>query len=329
MKSLADEGITSVKLYMTYGFKIDDGGFFRVLRRAKELGVTVCVHAENDGVITLLREEAGAAGHVSPPWHPRTRPPETEAEAVSRAIHLARLAGDAPLYIVHLTYAQALAHIRTARAQGQRHLYAETCPQYLLLDDSVYDTSPLTALGYIMCPPLRTPADNVALWTALNSDIDTVATDHCPFMLESQKLHFATAGTGNTADIDFRRCPSGAPGVEERLALLYSEGVVSGRITLRRFVELCSTNPAKRFGLYPKKGTLAPGSDADVLLWDPAARRTLHAAALHSNVDYTPYEGIPVAGTPHTVISRGEVIVAKGEFCGKAGRGQFVKRERV
>jgi dihydropyrimidinase len=326
MKSLADEGITSVKLYMTYGFKIDDAGFFRVLRRAKELGVTVCVHAENDGVIALLREEAGAAGHVSPKWHPRTRPPDTEAEAVSRAIHLARLAGDAPLYIVHLTNAQALAHIRAARAKGQRHLYAETCPQYLLLDDSAYDADPRTALGYIKCPPLRTPADNDVLWEALTRDIDVVATDHCPFMLKIQKLHFASGGTGNIGDIDFRLCPSGAPGVEERLSLLYSEGVNRGRITLRRFVELCSTNPAKRFGLYPRKGVLAAGSDADVLLWDPKAPGVLHAASLHSTVDYTPYEGLRLTGAPHTVISRGEVIVSKGKFCGEAGRGRFVAR---
>ncbi|MDR1306156.1 MAG: dihydropyrimidinase, partial [Treponema sp.] len=260
LDALAGEGITSCKLYLTYGYKIGDGDALRVLERARDAGVLVTVHPENDGVIGLLRDRFTAAGQCSPHYHPRSRPAECEAEAVNRMILFARMAGDAPLYIVHLSNALALEFIKAGRERGQRGLYAETCPQYLLLDDSRYDLGGDQGLKYIMCPPLRTQADNDALWRALAVDIDTVATDHCPFMFETQKIR---------GKDDFTACPSGAPGIEERLPLLFSEGVGKGRISLRRFTELCSANPAKLFGLYPRKGAVREGSDADLVLIDP------------------------------------------------------------
>ena len=320
METLAGEGITSYKLYLTYGFKLSDAGAFRVLRRAKELGVMVTVHPENDGVISLLRQEFIAAGKTAPGFHPLSRPAGCEAEAVNRMILFAKMAGNAPLYIVHLSNALGLEFIRAARNRGQQNLWAETCPQYLLLDESRYSLPDNEGLKYIMCPPLRAPADNEALWRGLGADIDVVATDHCPFFFESQKM----AGRD-----DFTRCPSGAPGIEERIPLLYSEGVAKNRISLRRFVDLCCAKPARLFGLYPQKGVLAPGSDADIVIIDPEKRVTVSRNALHSNVDYTAYEGFEAHGWPVCTVSRGEVIVRNGEFTGKAGRGKFLKRGKL
>jgi dihydropyrimidinase len=278
---LVDRGITSCKVYTTYGYKIDDGGLLRVLERAKDVGMMVTIHPENDGVIGLLRERFGREGKLSPPFHPRSRPPECEAEAVGRAAKLARIVGDAPLYIVHTTSALALGEILAARERGQGNLWAETCPQYLLLTDDRYEGG--DGLQYIMCPPLRKAADNAALWDALASGaINTVATDHCPFTL-AQK----SAGRS-----DFRLCPSGAPGVEERLGLLFSEGVQTGRITLRRMVDLTAANR-------------------------------------HSRCDYTPYEGMELRGAPVCTVSRGEVLVKDGRFRGLPGRGRFLVRKPI
>ena len=221
---------------------------------------------------------------------------------------------------MHLSCALGLEFVTAARQRGQHKLWAETCPQYLLLDDSRYEAPGHEGLKYLMCPPLRTPADNEALWRGLAADIATVATDHCPFFFESQKM----AGAG-----DFTRCPSGAPGVEERIPLLYSEGVAKKRITLRRFVDLCCANPARLFGLYPQKGVIAPGSDADIAIIDPAKRVRLSRDMLHANVDYSAYEGFEVQGWPVCTISRGEVIARNGTLCGKPGRGQFLKRSRT
>jgi dihydropyrimidinase len=318
MAVLADEGITSFKAYLTYGFKLDDAALYRVLEKAKEIDAIIAVHPENDGVIAYLRSKFKAEGKLSPPYHARSRPPEAEAEAINRAILLARMAGDAPLYLVHVTSALALSYITAARKRGQRRIYAETCPQYLALDKSRYEGGD-DALKFIMCPPLRTPKDNEALWRALAQDIDTVATDHCPFMFAGQKMPFRD---------DFTRCPSGAPGVEERLAILFSLGVRTGRITLQRFVELCCTNPAKIFGLYPKKGAIRPGSDADLVVFDPNKKVTLRQKDLHSRVDYSAYEGLEVQGYPVCTISRGEVIVRNNEFIGKMGRGAFILRKQ-
>jgi dihydropyrimidinase len=317
MEVLAGEGITSYKVYTTYGFKIADGDLYRVLERAKELGLLITVHPENDGVINLLRDRFVREGKTAPRYHPLSRPAECEAEAINRMILFARMAGDAPLYIVHLSNALGLEYITAARRRGQQNLYAETCPQYLLLDDSRYSLPGLQGLKYIMCPPLRTPQDQEGLWRGLTADIDTAATDHCPFLFESQKM----LGKEN-----FTQCPSGAPGVEERIPLLFSEGVGKKRISLRRFVELCCTNPAKIFGLYPRKGIIREGADADLVIIDPDKKVTLGKNTIHGHADYSAYEGFELTGYPVCTISRGEVILRDGVFYGKPGRGRFIRR---
>ncbi|MDR2745835.1 MAG: dihydropyrimidinase, partial [Treponema sp.] len=280
LEELAGQGITSCKVYLTYNYKIGDGDLLRVLERARDAGVLLTVHPENDGVIGALRDRFAATGKVSPPYHALSRPAECEAEAVNRMILLARIASDAPLYMVHVSSALALEFIRAGRERGQQNLYAETCPQYLLLDDSRYDLGGAEGLKYILCPPLRKKADNEALWRALGRDIDTVATDHCPFMFETQKIR---------GKDDVTACPSGIPGIEERMPLLFSEGVQKGRISLRRFTELCSTNPAKLFGLYPRKGVIKEGSEADLVLIDPEKKWTVRREGIHANVDYSAY----------------------------------------
>jgi dihydropyrimidinase len=317
METLAGEGVTSFKAYLTYGFMLGDADVFRVLRRAKELGVLIAVHCENDGLINLLRDECRSAGNLGPEFHPRSRPSECEAEAINRMILIANVAGGAPLYIVHVSTALGLEFIEAARRRGQKNLWAETCPQYLFLDETLYSQHGTEALKYLMCPPLRSPADRDALWQGLTSTINVVATDHCPFFLETQKI---------LGKDDFTKCPSGIPGIEERIPLMYSEGVARGRINLRRFTDLCCTNPAKIFGFYPQKGILAPGSDADIVIIDPEKEVLLNSDDLHSNVDYSAYEGYTLHGWPVCTISRGEVIVRDGEFLGKPGRGKFLKR---
>jgi dihydropyrimidinase len=329
METLAGEGITSFKAYLTYGFKLSDADIFRVLRRAKELGVIIAVHCENDGLINLLRDECKAAGTLSPEFHPQSRPPESEAEAINRMILFANAVGTcggdtagnaAPLYIVHVSTALGLELIEAARRRGQKNLWAETCSQYLLLDESLYSRPNNEALKYIMCPPLRGPADRDALWQGLQSShtngIDVVATDHCPFLWEQKIM----------GKDDFTKSPSGIPGIEERVPLMYSEGVAKGRISLRCFTDLCCTNPAKIFGLYPRKGVLAPGSDADITIIDPEKQMILASNALHSNADYSAYGGFTAQGWPVCTISRGEVIIRNGKFTGKPGRGKFLKR---
>ena len=316
METLAGEGITSFKLYLTYGFKLSDGDVFKVLRRAKELGVMIAVHAENDGVIGLLREECRAAGRLGTENHPLTRPAECEAEAVGRMALFARMAGNAPLYIVHLSSAIGLEVIEAARRRGQKNLWAETCPQYLFLDESRYSLPDHEGLKYIMCPPLRNPADNAALWQGLAAEIDVVGTDHCPFFFDTQKI----AGKD-----DFTKCPSGAPGIEERIPLMY-DAAARGKISLRRFTDLCCASPARLFGLYPRKGVIAAGSDADIVIIDPGKQTVLSQKNLHSNVDYSAYEGFAVQGQIAFTISRGEVIVRGGKFQAAAGRGKFLQR---
>jgi dihydropyrimidinase len=321
METLSGEGVTSYKIYLTYGFKLSDSDCYRVLKKAKDLGLTIAVHPENDGLVTFLREQFAARGETSPAYHPLSRPAECEAEAVNRMILLAKMAGDAPLYIVHLTNALGLEFITAARRRGQKNIWAETCPQYLFLDESLYSLPGAEGLKYLMCPPLRTRPDQQALWNALAREgtpaIDVVATDHCPFFFETQKMK---------GKDDFTKCPSGVPGIEERIPLMYSEGVVKGRISLRRFVDLCCANPAKRFGLYPRKGVIKEGSDADIVIIDGEKKVTIRKAALHENTDYTAYEGFKVQGWPECTISRGEVIVRGGNCTAAAGRGKFIKR---
>jgi len=318
MGALAEEGITSFKLYTTYNFKLSDEDIFRVLKKAAELKVLIAVHPENDGVINYLRGELRRCGEMSPCGHSLSRPAGCEAEAVNRVILFAEMAGNAPLYIVHLSNALALEFVINARLRGQKNLFAETCPQYLLLEESLYGLPDMEGLKYIMSPPLRLPADRTALWQGLESDLDTVATDHCPFFFKTQKM---------LGKDDFTKCPGGAPGIEERIPLMYSEGVVKKRISLRRFVELCCTMPAKLFGLYPEKGVIREGSDADLVIIDPDRREILTQKKLHSNVDYSAYEGFEVQGYPVCTVSRGEVIVRGGVVSARSGRGKFIKRQ--
>jgi dihydropyrimidinase len=308
-------GAASFKLYMAYdNLRLDDGGLLHAMARLGECGGRALVHAENHHAIAYLVARTLAEGRTGPENHPLTRPDVMEAEAVHRLLALARVTGT-PLVLAHLSCALGLQEVRTARARGQT-VWVETCPQYLLLDEGLYRQPGFEAAKFVMAPPPRTRVDRAALWAGLEAgEIDTVATDHCPFFFETQKVR----GRDN-----FSRIPSGAPGIETRLALLYSHGVRPGRLSVSRWVETCCTAPARRFGLAPRKGTLAIGADADVVLFDPEKSVVLSTQSLHQNVDYTPYEGWEVQGYPVTVISRGEVIVRDGEFLGRPGRGRFV-----
>ena len=317
METLAENGITSFKVYTTYNFKLSDADLCRVLERAAKLQVMIAVHPENDGVVNYLREKFRAEGKLSPKYHPLSRPALCETEAVNRMMFFAKMAGDAPVYFVHLTNSMALDYINIARERGQKNIYTETCPQYLFLDESLYDLPGIEGLKYIMCPPLRGEQDRQDLWHGLKSSLDIVGTDHCPFFFETQKM---------MGKDDFTKCPSGAPGVEERIPLLYSEGVGKNRISLRRFTELCCSTPAKLFGLYPEKGVIREGSDADIVIIDPKKRVVLSKDNLHSNVDYSAYEGMELTGYPVCTISRGEVIIRDGIANAQPGRGKFFKR---
>ncbi|HAG68796.1 MAG TPA: dihydropyrimidinase [Lachnospiraceae bacterium] len=311
-----DEGITSFKLYLTYDRMLHDRDAFAVLASAKKDNILIAVHCENDGIVSFYRELFPREGKLSARYHALSRPPEAEAEAVNRMLYMARCAGEAPLYIVHLSSEAGLREILNARSRGQKHFAAETCPQYLLLDEALYE-DPVNGLKAVMSPPVRKKADREALWQALSEHtIDTVATDHCPFTFGRQKRRGLE---------DFRRCPNGAPGVEERFLLMYSEGIRRG-LSLCELTEYLCTAPARIFGLYPKKGIIRPGSDADILIFDPGKSTVLTRDKLHGNADYTCYEGLKVSGFIDTVLRRGRVIVKNGEFLGKKGEGRFLKR---
>jgi len=315
-----DEGVTSFKLYLAYPgvLQVDDAAFFRALLGARECGALTLVHAENGGVIDVLVKQALARGETAPRHHALTRPPEAEAEATARAIALAAMAG-APLYVVHLSCAAALAHVAAARDRGLPVL-AETCPQYLFLSIADYDRPGFEGANYVMSPPLRQAADQEALWRGLaGGHLQVVATDHCPFTLADKER----------GRHDFSKIPNGAPGIETRMTLLWDGGVRAGRIDARRFVELTAAGPARVFGLWPRKGTLVVGADADLVIWDPERETRLSAETLHMRVDYSPYEGRLVRGGPVVVMSRGEVIVDHGEWKGRPGRGQFLKRRHT
>lgn len=314
---MMEAGITSFKLYMTYpAMMLPEGDMFRALLRLREAGGLAGVHCENDSVIRALTDQARAAGRLSPASHPRTRPAALEAEAVGSLLRLAQVA-DVPVAVVHLTNREALEEVRAARRRGQR-VYAETCPQYLLLEGSVYDHPDYEeAAKYVCAPPLRTAADREALWEALGSgEIDTVATDHCSFTLAQKR-----AGR-----YDFTRIPGGLPGVEHRGVLLYTYGVAAGRITAADFCRVLSETPAKLYGCWPRKGTIAPGSDADIVVLNPAAEGVLTAADQIQRADYTPYEGMPLRCAVERVYLRGNLAVEGGTV--RPGEGSFIPRGR-
>lgn len=319
MEELVKKGITSFKIYMTYDFKLNDGEIFQILRKTKKLGVVIAVHAENDSLIETLRREHGQNKTLSPEYHAKSRPNLCEAEAIGRILKLARLAGDAPIYIVHLSTKEGLEEIKKARLAGQKNIYVETCPQYLLLTEKEYLRENNEGLKYIMSPPLRTEEDINELWKGItNNDIQVLATDHCPFNYNIEKQ----AGI-----LDYRNCPNGAPGIEERMEVIFNKGVIDKKITINKFVEVTSTNPAKIYGCYPQKGGLLPGSDADLIIINPNSKKVIQKKDQKSSVDYTLYEGMKLTAKIEKVISNGEIIVDDGEFLGKKGRGKFLKRE--
>ena len=319
MDAMVAEGITSFKLFMAYRgvLMLDDGSIFRAFLRTAGNGATICMHAENGDVIDVLVRRALAEGHTAPKWHALTRPPRAEAEATYRAICLSEMAG-VPLYVVHLSAAEALEQIMIARDRGLP-AYAETCPQYLFLSYANYEEPGFEGAKYVMSPPLRASGNEEKLWRGLaGNDLQAISTDHCPFCMKEQK---------ELGKNDFSKIPNGAPGIETRLHLVHDGGVRTGRISLNRFVELTSTSPAKIFGLFPKKGTIAPGSDADIVIFDPNKKHVLSAKTHHMKVDYNPYEGREVTGRVETVLSRGRVIIENDRFVGKTGAGSFLKRK--
>jgi dihydropyrimidinase len=316
-----EQGVTSYKVFMAYkgAIMVDDHTLFKVMEVAASTGALVLVHAENGDAIDVLVREALAAGHTGPAWHARTRPPELEGEATNRAIQLARVAG-APLYVVHVTCRDAVEPIARARAAGWR-VSAETCTQYLFIDESHLEKPGFEGAKYVFSPPARPAEHQEVLWRALAGDVlSVVSTDHCPFNFEGQK----TLGRD-----DFSLIPNGAPGVEDRLNMLHTFGVRTGRMSMNRLVELVATNPARIFGLYPRKGTIAVGSDADLVVFNPERRLTLSATTHHSNVDYSLFEGTEVVGAPETVLVRGQVVVQDRELVAEPGAGRFLRRARV
>jgi dihydropyrimidinase len=318
MGAMVREGVTSFKLFMAYPgvFYMDDASIFRTMQRSGEIGATICMHAENGPVIDVLIEQALAKGQRAPKFHALTRPARLEAEATHRAICLAEVA-DVPVYIVHLSAAEALEQVAAARARGLP-AFAETCPQYLFLSQDNYDEPGFDGAKYVMSPPLRAKEKQQELWRGLRAnDLQAVSTDHCPFCMKDGKL---------LGQDDFSKIPNGAPGIEMRMSLMYDGGVCAGNITLNRWVELTSTSPARIFGMVPRKGTIAVGSDADLVVFDPEGETVWSAKTHHMNVDYNPYEGRRCRGAVETVLSRGEVIVEKTRFVAQAGRGQYLSR---
>ncbi|NOU68572.1 dihydropyrimidinase [Paenibacillus sp. LMG 31461] len=313
-----DEGITSLKVFMAYKnvFQADDGTLYRTLLEAKKHGALVMVHAENGDVIEYLIKEALEAGQTDPIYHALTRPSLIEGEATGRAAKLTALA-NSQLYVVHVTCEEAVQQITEARNRGV-DIWGETCPQYLMLDQSYLEKPDFEGAKYVWSPPLRPKFHQDVLWNALKTgQLQTVGSDQCSFNFNGQK----DLGLG-----DFSKIPNGGPCIEDRFSILFSEGVGKGRITLNQFVDIVSTRSAKLFGLFPKKGTIAVGGDADIVIFDPNAKRTISAETHHMNVDYNPFEGIEITGEPVTVLSRGAYVIRDKQFVGEAGNGQFIKR---
>jgi len=313
---MVDAGISSFKLYLTYQYKLNDDEVLQALQHLHKAGALATVHPENDAAIARKRIEFLAEGKTAPRYHALSRPVECEAEAIARMINLAHLAGNVPLYIVHLSNGLGLDYLRLAQSRHQP-VWVETCPQYLLLDARCYERE--DALKFILSPPLRNASENDRLWSGISDGaIDVVATDHCAFSMAQRE---------QLSGGDFSRCPNGLPGVENRLLLLFSHGVMRGRISPERFVALTSATPAKLFGLWPQKGLLAPGADGDVVIIDPGQTTTIRHETLHDQADYSPWEGFQCQGVIRQTLSHGRVIFSNGEFTGTAGQGHFLRRK--
>ena len=316
---IEDHGITSFKTFMAYkgALMIDDRQMTGLMQEVRRQGGLVTVHATNGDMIDYLIARHRAEGKLSPRYHYLSQPEVTEAEASSRFAEIANYTG-CPGYIVHLTCEGALNAVRGATRRNQV-VFVETCIQYLLLDDSLYEKD-FEGAKWVMSPPLRKQKDRETLWAGINQGlVNVVATDHCPFRWEQKRM----------GEKDFSKIPNGHPAIEHRMELLYSEGVHKGRITLNKYVEVACTNPAKIFGMFPRKGTLAPGSDADIVLFDPNARHTLSAATHHMNVDYSAYEGWELTGKVKTVLLRGRVAIDDNECHVPKGYGQFIRRNKI
>ncbi len=318
LMELAEQGYTSLKIYTTYpGLMVEDKQILRLLEICKKAGILPIVHAENHSIIEHMKAQLLREGKTSPCYHPVSRPCLAEAEAAHRVLALAAVVST-PLYFVHVSCTETMEVIRHARRRGQE-VYVEVTPHHLLLTDEEYLKPGLEGAMFVLSPPLRAKKHLETLWGALsNGEIQTVATDHCPWTRAQKErgLH------------NFTLIPNGAPGVETRVPLIFTYGVKEGKISLNRFVDLCSTTPAKLFGLYPRKGTIAPGADADVVIFDPEKEVVLSWRDLHQNVDHCPYEGWRVRGYPRVVLSRGEVIVEDGKFLGERGWGLFLPRRK-
>ncbi|MEC1155926.1 dihydropyrimidinase [Cytobacillus horneckiae] len=319
-KMVEEEGITSLKVFMAYKnqFQADDETLYKTLIAGKELGALVMVHAENGDVIDYLVKKALKEGNTDPIYHALTRPPEAEAEATGRAATLTGLS-ESQLYVVHVSCADAAKKIAEARNQGI-DIWGETCPQYLVLDQSYLEKENFEGAKYVWSPPLREKWNQEFLWNALKSgQLQTLGSDQCSFDFAGQK---------DLGKEDFSKIPNGGPIIEDRVSILFSEGVKKGRISLNQFVDITSTKAAKLFGLYPKKGTIAVGADADIVIFDPNIERTISAETHHMAVDYNAFEGIKVTGEPVSVLSRGNFVIRDKEYTGKAGDGQFIKRAK-
>lgn len=315
VKEVVEAGCPTFKHYMAYGFYLNDGQLYRSFRAIGQAGGMAIVHAENWRVICALIEENLARGRCEPHWHPRSRPRKFEGHAAGRAIDVAEMAGS-PLYIFHISCPEVVEHMASARARGVK-VWGETCPQYLVLDWSLFDRPGALAALPVCAPPIREKEVQEPLWSALSGEeIQVVSTDHCPFTVAEKEKNLG----------DFSKIPGGVPSIESRLHLVYSYGVATGRLSLSRWVHCCCTAPARLMGL-TRKGRIAPGYDADLVVFDPNRKRTISLDNLHENVDWSPYEGMELQGVCRHVFSRGEMIVRDGEFQGEAGRGRFVRRE--
>jgi dihydropyrimidinase len=328
--SIVNEGVTSIKALMAYKgrLQIDDTGLFRTLQRAGENGILTMVHAENGDAIDILIKDTVARGDLTPPWHARTRPAWLETEATLRAIALAGTA-HAPLYVVHMTCEGSVDQLRYGRQHGLP-VMGETCTQYLFFTED--DLARPDGAKFVCSPPIRTKRDNAAIWRALqNNDLQIISTDHCPFLFDGTKpieyegVPYQRPGKELGRD-NFTKIPNGLPGLGDRMIILWSEGVAKGQLTANRFVEITATNPAKVFGMYPRKGTIAVGSDADLLIWDPSIKQTYGVATSYQRVDYSLFEGWATTGWPIKVLRRGELIVDGDQWLGRAGSGEFVRR---